>query len=187
MSVIINKSASELRIGDIGFARTKGFMGRLIRLGEWLKFRSCDFNHTFVVVSTGLSYNDTWIVQAELRGVSLRRLSEILPDASEIHIIHPPKGVDGLKVAEFALRQLGDPYGLVTILCIALDITTPDWFLEFRRNWSWICSALTGESLRYAGWLFDFKDIYTVTPTELWKAVNAYNGNTGTCPSQRLA
>lgn len=170
--LITNRTIGELRVGDVGFARTKGIMGRLIRAGEWLKFRICDFNHTFVVVGTGETAEDTWIVQAELRGVSLRRLSEILPAAEEIWYVSPPKEANPLKVAEFSLRQLGAPYGLLTIGCISIDILTPDWFISFRRNGSWICSALTAESLRYAGWLADFDDIYIITPTGLWKALN---------------
>lgn len=170
--LVINKSAGEIRIGDIGFARTKGLMGHLIRIGEYVKFRSCDFNHTFVVVGTGQTYDAVWVVQAELRGVTLRRLSELLPDASEIHFLAPPPEAKPLKVAEFALAQLGDPYGVLTIACIALDIITPDTFVAFRREGSWICSALSAEALRYAGWYFDFGDIYIVTPTALWKAMN---------------
>lgn len=166
----INKKASEIRIGDIGFARTNGLMGKTIRLGEWLKWRSCEFNHTFVVVGTGSTYDDTWVVQAELRGVTLRRLSELFPGASEIHLVAPPAEADRKKIALFAISQVGHPYGLMSIACIALDITTPDWFLAFRRKNTWICSALTAEACRYAGWYYDFPDVYIVTPTNLWKA-----------------
>jgi len=66
--LIINKAANKIRIGDIGFARTNGVMGKLIRVGEWLKWRECEFNHTFVVVAAGNTYDEVWIVQAELRG-----------------------------------------------------------------------------------------------------------------------
>lgn len=167
----VNKPANAIRVGEIGFARTKGAMAKLIRASEWLKWRSCQFNHTFVVVTAGNTYEETWIVQAELRGVTLRRLSELLPDASEIHFVAPPEGVDRKRVALFALAELGRPYGILSIICIALDITTPDWFLAFRRKNTWICSALTAEACRYAGWFYDFPDIYLVTPTRLWQAL----------------
>jgi hypothetical protein len=168
--ITINKKPNEIRIGDIGFARTNGLMGKLIRAGEWLKWRECEFNHTFTVVAAGNTYDEIWIVQAELRGVSLRRLSEILPNASEIHLVAPPEGADPKKIALFSLAQLGSPYGLMSITCLALDITTPDWFIAFRRKNTWICSALSAEACRYAGWYHDFPDIYIVTPTGLWKA-----------------
>ena len=169
--ITINKKPHEIRIGDIGFARTKGTMGKIIRVGEWLKWRSCEFNHTFTVVSTtGFTYDDIWIVQAELRGVTLRRLSELLPNASEIHFVAPPEGTEPKNIALFALAQVGSPYGLMTIACLVLDITTPDWFVAFRRKRTWICSALSAEACRYAGWYNDFPDIYIVSPTGLWKA-----------------
>ena len=167
----INKKPNEIRIGDIGFARTTGAMGKIIRAGEWLKWRSCEFNHTFTVVGVGNTYDEVWIVQAELRGVTLRRLSEVLPGASEIHFLTPPESADPKKIALFSLSQIGHPYGLMSIGCLALDITTPDWFVAFRRKNTWICSALSAEALRYAGWYYDFPDIYIVTPTNLWKAL----------------
>lgn len=165
---MINLKPNEIKIGDIGFARTNGAMGHLIRYGEYLKFRSCDFNHTFIVVSTGATYEEVLIVQATLRGVRLDRLSSLFPDAEELHLVHPPEEADPKKIALFALSQLGSPYGLMSIACIGLDILTPEWFISTRRNGTWICSALTAEALRYAGWFVDWKDIYTVTPTGLW-------------------
>jgi Permuted papain-like amidase enzyme, YaeF/YiiX, C92 family len=169
---VINLKPSEIKVGDIGFARTKGVLGRLIRYGEYLKFRSSDFNHTFIVVSTGATYDEIFVIQATLKGVRLDRLSSLFENASEIHIVAPPPEVNRRKIALFAISQIGHPYGLMSIACIGLDILTPDWFISTRRNGTWICSALTAEALRYAGWFVDWKDIYTVTPTGLWLVIN---------------
>lgn len=165
---MVNLKPSEIKVGDIGFARTRGVLGHIIRYGEYIKFRSCDFNHTFIVVSTGATYDEIFIVEATLRGVRLNRLSSLFDNAEELHLIRPPEETDPRKVALFALSQLGSPYGLMSIACICLDIFTPDWFVSTRRNGTWICSALTAEALRYAGWFVDWKDVYTVTPTGLW-------------------
>ena len=148
-------------------------MGRLIRLGEWLKWRESHYNHVFVVVSTGVTAENIWVVEATLKGVKLTLLSDLLASGAEIDIFRPPVECNSLKVAEFALAQLGSPYGLLSILCITLDITTPDWFIAFRRKKTWICSALASEALRYGGWLEDWDDIYITTPTMLYLRLTA--------------
>ena len=165
---MINLVPSQIKVGDLGFSRTNGAMGHLIRYGEWLKFRSCDFNHAFVVVAEGNTYEEILVVQATLRGVRIDTLASLFPNSLEIHITTPPADANPQKIALFALSQVGSPYGLMSISCISIDILTPDWFVSFRRNGTWVCSALTAECLRYAGHLIDWKDIYIVTPTELW-------------------
>jgi hypothetical protein len=79
--------------------------------------------------------------------------------------------VDKEKMLKFAEHQVGDHYSFLTILSIALDIATPNWFPAFRRSGTWICSALAGESLRAGGWIHDWGDVYTVTPAQLWFAL----------------
>ena len=160
----------EIKPGDIGFARTTGFLGFLIRVGELLKWRNGIWNHVFVVVSTGDLGNEIIIAQATLRGVVISPLKELMDKSIGIRII-PCPAPKPEKVVEFSMAQKGKPYGLGSILCIGLDILTPDWFVSFRRNGTWICSAVSGEALRYGGLYFDWKDIYTVTPTQLWLQV----------------
>lgn len=162
----------EIKPGYIGFSRTTGVLGRLIQVGEKWKFGDGEYNHSFVVVSLGSSYDDVWIVQATLKGVVLSHLSDLYPTTSEILLTPPPEECDLDKVVLFASEQVGAPYGLLSDICIAVDILTPVWFWAVRRNGTWICSALAAESLRYAGMLENWPDIYGVTPTQLKKRIS---------------
>ena len=163
----------EIKPGYIGFSRTTGLLGKLIQTGEKWKFGDGEYNHAFVVVSLGSNYNDVWIVQATLKGVILSRLEDLFPTTSEILIVPPPKGTDLYKVVDFANAQIGAPYGLLSDICIGVDILTPVWFWSVRRNGTWICSALAAEALRYGGMLENWPDIYGVTPTQLKRRITA--------------
>jgi len=169
----INLKPSEIRIGDTGYAKTDGQVGRLIRIGERIKFHHATYNHVFTVVREGDTYETIWVVQATpKKGIILSRFSEISNYAQIVTVLPPPEGCNGTNVAIFANKQLGDPYGLLTIACIAIDVLTPEWFVAFRRPGSWICSALGGEALRFGGFYLDCGDIYTITPQQLFDAHN---------------
>ena len=161
-----------IEAGDIGFARTTGAMGRMIRLGEWISFRKGDqWNHAFVIdrVENGVAY----VLQATLKGVTnTATLDEVAPGGRYITFA-PPEIVMSKELLYFARKQVGLRYGYWTIVAIAIDIVTWQWFPAFRgaRKQSWICSALVGESLRYGGWYTPLLDIYTVTPAQLYCAL----------------
>lgn len=166
----VNLRPDEVRRGDTGYARTDGLMGLLIRVGEWLKWRDGEHNHAFTVVTEGDSWESIEIVQATLRGVVKSSMAELLSSAIRVELLHNPGHVDPSMVAWFAERQVGDPYGLLSILCNALDILTPDWFIAFRRRGTWICSALAAESMRFGGLYVDWDDIYIPTPNRVHRA-----------------
>ena len=163
----VNLAPAEIRRGDVGYARTTGLLGLLIRVGERLKWRNGDSNHVFIVVEEGATYDEVWIVQATLRGVVKSTLASMMATSYDIDVHRPAPNANPGLVALFAEREIGNPYGLLSILCIALDITTPDWFVAFRRKNTWICSALAGEAMRFGGWYDDVPDVYCQTPTQL--------------------
>lgn len=159
-------------VGDIGFAKTKGVMGRLIRLGEVLRFKKgSEWNHEFIV--SDFRDGEFYITQATLRGVTnTAKLTEVAPGGHYI-TMPPPFEVDRQKLLLFAASQVGITYSLGTILAIALDIVTWNWVPSFRgsRKPSWICSGLVNEALRFGGWLHQWIDIYTVTPAQGYLAL----------------
>ena len=150
-------------------------MGRLIRLGEHIRFkRGSEWNHMFVVSDEVDVDGTPFVIQATLRGVTdTCRLDQVALGGHYI-TMPPPDACDRHELLVFAKAQVGVEYGILTILAIALDIVTWDWFPAFRgaRKLSWICSALACESMRYAGWLHNFVNIYTVTPQDGWCALN---------------
>lgn len=149
------------------FAHSDGVMGKLIRIGERLRFRrGSEWNHMAIVdrVEDGVAY----VIQATLRGVTdTATLDEVAP-GGRIRVQAPPPGVSRARALEFARAQVGVEYGFGTILAIAIDILTWNWVPSFRgaRKNSWICSALVMESLRFGGFLHNCPDIYTVTPAQ---------------------
>lgn len=158
--------------GDIGFSRSNGAMGRLIRFGERLRLkRGSQWNHEFVVSDQVDVDGTPLIIQATLKGITdTARIDGV----GEYVTMAPPDACDRHELLVFMKAQVGTRYGVGTILAIALDILTWDWFPAFRgsRKNSWICSAVTNEAMRFAGWYHPFVNIYTVTPQDGYDALN---------------
>ena len=153
--------------GYVGFSRSNGTMGKLIRFGESISGGRGEVNHMFVVdnVRDGIG-----VIQAEMKGVTRGEKM-----TGEYLIVKPPKDVSLTRTLKFARAQVGIEYGLWTDIGIGIDMVTWQWVPAFRgaRKESWICSALGAESLRYGGWLRHFIDIYTVTPQQALDALIA--------------
>ena len=174
LDVVVVPSADQTApviAGDIGFARTTGLMGRLIRLGEALKLHKSAFNHMFVIDRVVLG--DAYVIQATLRGVTDSALLSSVAPGGTFTIITPPSSVDREKLLEFCRAQVGTRYSFLTILSIAFDVVTWDWVPSFMNSYrqSWICSGLVSEGLRYAGWLHEWVNIYTVMPQGAYDAL----------------
>jgi hypothetical protein len=142
-------------------------MGRAIRFGEFLRWRKgSHWNHACVISRVdkdGVAY----VIQADIKGVNEARLDSV----GDYIILEPPARVNRNKVLAFTKAQIGSKYGILSILSIVTDIISPNWFPAMRRKNTWICSAVTGEALRYGGWLHNWADIYTITPAQLFDAL----------------
>ena len=161
-------SPSEIKRGMTGWARTDGTMGWLIRAGEKLRWKNGKYNHCFTVITEGATYEEIIIVQATMKGVLKSTLASLIATSEIISFYDITKlGGDPEKAAFFAEKQVGKKYGLLSDICIGVDIISPYWFFECRREGTWICSALAHEAMRYAGIYFDTPDIYMVSPTGL--------------------
>lgn len=153
--------------GWIVFAHSNGLAGRLIRLGEWLRWRrGAYWNHVAILSECEGEWR---VIQADIRGVNEAPLDSI----GKYQMFPPPQGCDPTAVLQFAQEavRVKSKYGLLSILSIAVDILTPNWFPEIRRDNTYICSALVGEALRFGGWLHTWGSVYTVTPSQLWEAM----------------
>ena len=159
--------------GDLVFCHSKGLVGRAIRLGERLRFRSGDFyNHVGIIWHATITGRDWWVIEAEARGVKMGLLSAIAPGGS-YEVVSVP-GADQARVVAFARDQIGYEYGYLTIVSIAARILLPRWFPlpTLRMRSTWICSALAGEAARFGGWLHNWSSIYQVVPSELYAALH---------------
>jgi len=161
--------------GDIGFAHSNGTMAKLIRVGEWLKFRRSEWNHQFVVSDMVDIDGMPFVIQATMRGVTdTARLDQVAPGGRYLTLPPPPE-VDRAKLLEFCKKQVGLEYGYLTDIAMALDIVTWQWFPAFRgaRKQSWQCAALVNEGLRYGGWLHEWLSIYNIFPQEGYDALTS--------------
>ena len=167
MSAFVQSDTRIPAPGDIVFSHSNGLMARAIRFGEFLRWRKgSHWNHACVISRVDKD-GTAYVIQAELRGVSEARLHTV----GQYIILEPPARVNRNKVLAFTKAQIGSSYGLLSIASIVADIITPSWFPSMRRRNTWICSAVTGEALRYGGWLHNWSDIYMITPAQLFDAL----------------
>ena len=145
-------------------------MGKLIRWGERLRWKesASHWNHACVIsrVSKGIPY----VIEATLKGVIESPLSKY----EDYVVVRPPADCDVVKLIAFQKAQLKDKYGLLSIVAIAIDLLDGNFMPDLRRSGTWICSALTAEGLRVAGWFTqdtNWGDIYTVTPAQLYQVL----------------
>lgn len=155
----------------MGYVKSPGLMGKLIRIGEGLTGKS-EVNHMVVFG------NDGKVIQAEMAGVTYNATYEDILSHGICYVVKPPREVNLKKVVQFAEAQVGISYGLWTDIGIGIDMVTWQWVPAFRgaRKPSWICSALGTESLRFGGWLHNTIDIYTITPQQSKDALLSAGG-----------
>ena len=154
--------------GDLIFAHTNDIVGKGIRWAERIRFRGgAAFNH----VATVYAFDDgEWnVIQAQARGITVCPLSSVAPNGTYT-IIQPPTSVDTAKQINFLEKQVGDPYGFLTIASILVNMFLPK-FIDVELPGTWICSAVAAEALRFGGWYHSWPDIYETSPAQLWEAL----------------
>jgi hypothetical protein len=112
---------------------------------------------------------DWVIVQAATKGVSYSTLLAETKDAD--YAIVSAEGLDREKIVGFVRGEVGVKYGFLTLFAIAVNLYTP-WFIhiDFRKDGTWICSAVTEEASRFGGLYRKWPNIYGVSPAQAWIA-----------------
>lgn len=162
----------DIRPGYVGYVKSSGLMGKLIRTGETLSGGHGDVNHMVIFGDGGK------VIQAEMKGVTYDATYEEILSHDVCHVVRPPGFVDLRKVVDFGEFYVGCEYGLWTDVGIGIDMVTWQWVPAVRgaRKDSIICSALGSEALRFGGWLHHWVSIYTVTPQQSLDAIIADGG-----------
>ena len=156
--------------GDLVLAHGKGAFSTLIRFGQWLRpsWRPYKYwNHAAIVTSIKAD-GTIRCTQMSRRCVTID-LSEVSPGGSTA-IFACPANVDRVRAVDYALRQVGVRYSVMTILSIAISLLTPKWIrFDFRMHGeALICSGLVARAWEHGGWeVPDGGDPYQVTPAEL--------------------
>ena len=158
---------TDVKVGDIGIAHTKGFFGLLIRIGTRSKW-----NHAFVVVLVpkNPTAQTIRVIQATPRGVIASALDEVAP-GGYFAILPCPTGVSRRVVVAQAILLRRDKYAFVSILSIAFNFIPLPIRLNLYQSSTLICSAVCAVSLHAGGWLYPWPDMYSVTPKQLAAAL----------------
>ena len=154
--------------GDFILTHGKAFFSRLIRFGQRLAFRGKDrkytwWNHAALIVSPNGD-----LVEALGAGVQRTHLSRYAP--TEYHLVC----LNGLashddrdQLVAFAEWALGEKYGVVTIMSIALSLLT-GCRLKFCFDGQMICSGLVARALERSDAIFDRSPSH-IMPADLAK------------------
>jgi hypothetical protein len=148
--------------GDIGLTQIPGFVGWLIRVGQWLNGDSWgDYQHAFIVLP------DDELIEAYPRGARIRPLAEY--DGQRTVYVHPDGLTDGQRqaICAAAVKYRGVRYSVADYLALAAHrfrLPIPGLRKYVASSRRMICSQLAdaaytdaGVSLfrdgRWAGWV----------------------------------
>lgn len=151
---------SLLEPGDLVLVKTNHFVSKLIRFGQrGYGKNAAQWNHVAVYVGDGR------IVEALTRGVAGAHLNKY----SHRQIIHA-EGDLAMRVnaAAFAASCVGQEYGYLTILAIAVKVLTKGK-IEFGISGTSICSGLAARALERMGYNWNPYDPRELTPAYLAK------------------
>lgn len=169
MTTRIGIPLDQAQPGDIVAYETPGDFGRLIGVYQTLRRDLKPYSkwhHIAVVVEAGAGVK-TKVVQAARRADTVGIL-EPVSDEDDIIVLPCPPGVDRAKVVEQANALVGSNYAVLSILSI---VALYPLKLSLRRDGTWICSAAGAECLHAGGFIYPWRDMATVVPAELVRAL----------------
>lgn len=155
--------------GDILLVRTDHLVSRLIRLGQRIGGYTREesrWNHVAVCVGGGQ------IVEALTHGVERTDVARYRPEQlCEVYAIPHATSIaaaDDMRqnAVRFALSCVGERYGFLTILAVAVKALTGGR-LDFGLSGTHICSGLAARSLERLGYVFEPWDPEELTPAYL--------------------
>jgi cell wall-associated NlpC family hydrolase len=135
--------------GDIGLVPIFGFVGLLIRIGQWLNGDGfANFEHVFIVLEDGM------LIEAQPGGAVIRPLS----DYSDRPIVYvSPEGLTAGQrkaICDIARTFEGTPYSFVDYAAIGahrIHLPLPGLQEFIEDSGHLICSQLVDEVYRLAG------------------------------------
>ncbi len=153
---------AQAQVGDMVLFHTSGIIGKLIRMGELLRWRGFStWNHCAIISSI-----DNGVIKVIQMA---RHCDEVELDLAVPHaIVSAPDGTNRAAAVAYAQSCLGIDYSYFEIATIAFNILTPKWFrgFDFRKTGTLICSALVARAWEHGGVIVPF-DPFQVSPSEL--------------------
>ena len=147
------------QLGDYGVVKTKGFFGKLIRLGTLSRW-----NHCFIYIGNDL------IVEANPTGVAVSPVSKYPLIAWNQHEVLSYEERE--TIASHAKWLVGRPYSFFTIAGMVLRILGFKFLGEkllaaIAKHDGYICSELVAECYRTGGYVVVNEKDYLVNPGDL--------------------
>jgi hypothetical protein len=147
------------RPGDYGVVKTNGVVAKLIRFGTLSRW-----NHAVICIE------DDLIVEARPIGVSFGKASNYKHIAWNQH--ETLTKVQRSKIVDYAVAQIGKPYGFLDIFTIflriiGLRIPPVKLWNKLSMRQGFICSELVAEAYDKVGVTLINKPINLVTPGDL--------------------
>lgn len=175
------------RPGDFILTHSAGVFGRLIRFGEWLRYRGDDkiyahWSHAAIFVDDAGG-----IVEALGGGVQKRNMT--VYRETEYVVVHLPEdtsAADRDQAVRFAEFCLNESYGWLTIVSISLSLLTGAKF-GFGIDGQQICSALVSRCIERIGEIFTENEPWHLMPADLAKHFDVrLTGDKGKIPPADL-
>ena len=147
------------QLGDYGVVKTKGFFGKLIRLGTLSRW-----NHCFIYIGNDL------IVEANPTGVAVSPVSKYQLIAWNQHEVLSYEERE--TIASHAKWLVGRPYSFFTVAGMVLRILGFKFFSDkllaaIAKHDGYICSELVAECYRTGGYVVVNEKDYLVNPGDL--------------------
>ena len=146
--------------GDFILCHRKGFASSVIRWGERIKFRGGDeWSHAAFIETP------TTVIEALTKGVSRNPLVGY-KDTLYVLVRTELHGDDRQQAVAFAQSCVGQEYGFLVDLGIAIRFLTPGRGLWFGMDGTEICSGLVAQAL-CRGWKIFKDNPAAISPAEL--------------------
>ncbi|HEY0370555.1 MAG TPA: hypothetical protein VGD79_01040 [Thermoanaerobaculia bacterium] len=162
------QAAGAYRPGDFVLVKSKTLQAKLIRLGQWLRFRGDDrryigWSHAAVIVDA-----DGGLVEAVGSGVQKSHVDHYKDvDHAVVDISALVDAPDREEVVAFANWCLDERYGYLTIISITIAIITGSKLI-FGIDGQNICSGLVARALERTRAIFQRASSH-ITPADLAK------------------
>jgi len=155
----------QLKPGDFGLTRIKGWTGIWVSLGQWLNGDASKYTHAFVVV------DENYIIEAQPGGAVLTPLADYLERTDVVYSNFSLTQVERDRIVKRAQELEGVPYSFLDYVAIALvrlGIKADRVVDRVVSSGHLICSQLVTEVYESAGvYIFDNTPPWLVTPGDL--------------------
>ena len=182
------EEAHDLQAGDFILTHGNDLYDKLIRFGQALRFVGGDRKYTYWNHAAIIVDEQGTLIEALSNGVSKTNISKYKP--VEYHLVRlgtTADDFDRIEAVRFAQWSLGEKYGWLTIMSIAIGLLTGGRF-TFGYEGQVICSGLVARAMERTSAIFN-RNAEDMMPADLamYYQVEPPVGTSNDTPGQRSA